>query len=89
VGEIEEARIGQRLVAHYKTRLQHGSEGVHGVVSAGAAARLHHGDRERLAGVAGRAGPEAADNGLLAPELAQGSRVNLFFGAARVVSGGL
>jgi hypothetical protein len=50
VGEVEDARARQRLLADYETCLQHGPERVHGVVPAGAAARLHQGHRERLAG---------------------------------------
>jgi hypothetical protein len=34
VGEIEDARVGQRLLPDYKTCVQHGAERVYGVVHA-------------------------------------------------------
>ena len=94
MAEIENAGAGQRVLADYQARVQHGTRRIHGLVPAGATDRFHQGDCQRLAGIPRRPPPrlvlsiiirmsairklaaEAADNGLLAPELAAGiSRV--------------
>ena len=93
VGEIEDARARQRLLADYETRVQHGAGRVYGwfqqaprpgfTKATVSAWRVSLEDRRlgsssiiiRMSAIR-KLAAEAADNGLLAPELAQGiSRV--------------
>ena len=57
MGETEDAGAGQRLLPDYQAGVQHGAGRVPRVVPAGAAARLHQGHRERLAGIPGNPRP--------------------------------
>jgi hypothetical protein len=49
-------------LADYETRVQYGAGPVPGVVSTGAAPRLHQGHRQRLAGIPGGASPRVVVN---------------------------
>ena len=48
--QTEGSGFGQRVLAHYQTRLQHGAGRVPGLVPAGAATGFRQGYRQRVAG---------------------------------------
>src|ERR1035437_696921 len=84
MAEAQGSGPGQRLLPDHQASLQSGAGRVHRLVRPGAAGRLHEGYRKRVAGRLGsvsinvritavrKLAGEAADNGLLAPELAGG-----------------
>ena len=62
MAEIEGARSGQRFFADHETCLQHGPGGIVCLVPASAAAGLHQGDRECLAGIARTTSPRGSSS---------------------------
>jgi hypothetical protein len=57
MGETENACARQRLIADHETGVQHGARQIPGMVPAGAPARFHQGNCQRVAGIAGEPRP--------------------------------